>query len=234
LSADAPINSNEENRVGVRFGGYMDGYFKRPALETFTYQDESQGAFYNMTDTKLADEHIDGMDKSEQYDQLVLPEILNGVSAEDLGRLGRKATFKLDLIIMPAMTILYILNYLDRQNAAAANLADITTDLGMSVTQYNTIISILFVGYGEFQWHLLSYLALTYWQVLMQVPSNLFVSKIKYPAVYICSAVCVWGTISACTAAVHSFGGLLACRFFLGFVEAAFFVSSSVSLDVLT
>ena len=33
----------------------------------------------------------------------------------------------------------------------------------------------------------------------------------------------VWGTISACTAAVQNFGGLIACRFFLGFVEAAYF-----------
>ena len=57
----------------------------------------------------------------------------------------------------------------------------------------------------------------------MQVPSNLVVSKIKYPGLYICAAVAVWGVISACTAAVQSFGGLLACRFMLGFVEAAFF-----------
>lgn len=31
------------------------------------------------------------------------------------------------------------------------------------------------------------------------------------------------GTISASQAATHSFGGLLACRFFLGFAEAPFF-----------
>ena len=37
----------------------------------------------------------------------------------------------------------------------------------------------------------------------------------------------VWGVISACTAATHSFGGLIAIRFMLGFVEAAYFVSSS-------
>ena len=58
----------------------------------------------------------------------------------------------------------------------------------------------------------------------MQVPSNMAVSKIRYPALYICSAfVVVWGVVSACTPAVHSFGTLLVCRFFLGFVEAAFF-----------
>lgn len=61
----------------------------------------------------------------------------------------------------------------------------------------------------------------------MQVPSNLVVSKIRYPAVYICSAVTVWGAISACTAAVSSYGGLLACRFMLGFVEAVFFPGKS-------
>lgn len=57
----------------------------------------------------------------------------------------------------------------------------------------------------------------------MQVPSNLLVSKIKYPAVYICAAVALWGAVSACTAAVTSFGSLVACRFLLGFVEAVFF-----------
>lgn len=34
----------------------------------------------------------------------------------------------------------------------------------------------------------------------------------------------IWGTISAATAAVQSFGSLCAVRFFLGFVEAAYFV----------
>ena len=68
--------------------------------------------------------------------------------------------------------------------------------------------------------------------VLMQVPSNLLVSKIRYPAVYICAAVAVWGAISACTAAVNSFGSLVACRFMLGFVEAVFFPGAFYFLSV--
>lgn len=55
--------------------------------------------------------------------------------------------------------------------------------------------------------------------VLMQVPSNLLVSKISYPMLYINGCVFVWGAISACTALVQSFGGLIACRFMLGFVR---------------
>jgi MFS family permease len=33
----------------------------------------------------------------------------------------------------------------------------------------------------------------------------------------------VWGIISGATGACQNFGGLVACRFFLGFVEAAYF-----------
>lgn len=59
----------------------------------------------------------------------------------------------------------------------------------------------------------------------MQVPSNLFLNKIGKPALYLPTAMIIWGTISASTAACHSFGGLVAIRFMLGFVEAAYFVS---------
>lgn len=51
----------------------------------------------------------------------------------------------------------------------------------------------------------------------------MFAGKFAYPAVYICLAMGIWGVISACTAAAHNFSGLVAARFFLGFVEAVFF-----------
>jgi hypothetical protein len=41
-------------------------------------------------------------------------------------------------------------NYLDRQNIAASKLANIMRDLNMSVQQYNTCVSILFVGYSMY------------------------------------------------------------------------------------
>jgi len=57
----------------------------------------------------------------------------------------------------------------------------------------------------------------------MQVPSNLFLNKIGKPAIYLPTVMIVWGIISAATAAANSYGGLLAIRFCLGFVEAAYF-----------
>jgi MFS family permease len=55
----------------------------------------------------------------------------------------------------------------------------------------------------------------------MQVPSNLFLDKIGKPAIYLPVCMIIWGTISVLTASVQNFSGLFACRFFLGFVEAA-------------
>ncbi len=59
----------------------------------------------------------------------------------------------------------------------------------------------------------------------MQVPSNLFLNKIGKPAIYLPVCMIVWGIISTATAACQNYAGLIACRFFLGFVEAAYFVS---------
>jgi hypothetical protein len=40
-----------------------------------------------------------------------------------------------------------VLNYLDRNNIATARLGTLEKDLGLVGTQYNTVISIFFVGY---------------------------------------------------------------------------------------
>lgn len=98
------------------------------------------------------------------------------------------------------------MNYLDRQNIASARLAGIEKDLNLSTVDYQTVVSILFVGY-----------------ILMQVPSNMIAGKVKLPGVYICCAMALWGLISGLMATVTSFSHLLVCRFFLGFVEAVFF-----------
>ncbi|KAJ7918802.1 major facilitator superfamily domain-containing protein [Mycena leptocephala] len=151
----------------------------------------------------------DSLEHSESVDNaraLVIPASLAALSADELAKVGRKATFKIDFVIMPALIVMYIFNYLDRQNTPAAKLADITTDLGLSVVQYQSCISLLFLGY-----------------ILMQVPSNILVGKIDLPATYICAAMAAWGVVSAATGAIQSFVGLLLCRFFLGFAEAVFF-----------
>lgn len=59
--------------------------------------------------------------------------------------------------------------------------------------------------------------------VLMQIPSNMLITRIK-PGIYMSSWMLIWAVVSGCTALVQNFGGLVACRFFLGITE----VSSSI------
>jgi MFS family permease len=56
----------------------------------------------------------------------------------------------------------------------------------------------------------------------------LLLNKFGKPAIYLPTAMILWGIISTATAAAHNFAGLVVIRFFLGFVEAAYFVCFSV------
>ena len=105
-----------------------------------------------MTDRKLSVSIVENVDQEKHRNdagQLVMPASLASLSPGEYAQLGRKATFKLDVQVMPCLVIMYIMNYLDRQNIAAAKLAGITKDLGLSAVQYQTCISLLFVGYSE-------------------------------------------------------------------------------------
>ncbi|KAJ5083481.1 hypothetical protein N7456_012908 [Penicillium angulare] len=135
-----------------------------------------------------------------------MPESLQNLSDEEFTSLNKKIVRKIDLLVLPTIGILYILNYIDRQNLAAAKLQGITQDLNMTTEQFATAVSILFVGYLPFQ-----------------IPSNLLITKISRPGMYICLAVAIWGCISAATAAVKTYGQLLAVRAILGAAEAVFF-----------
>ncbi|KIX07776.1 uncharacterized protein Z518_02430 [Rhinocladiella mackenziei CBS 650.93] len=134
------------------------------------------------------------------------PEYVKSLSPEERRIAECALVRKIDLRLIPTIVIMYIMNYLDRNNIAAARLAGLEDELQLHGTQYQTAVSILFVGY-----------------LLMQIPSNLFLNKIGRPRIYLPTAMVLWGIISAVTAAVNSFGGLVAVRFVLGFVEAAYF-----------
>jgi len=53
--------------------------------------------------------------------------------------------------IMPTLWAMYFMNYLDRSAIANARLNDLEDDLGLVGSQYNTCISILFVGFVALQ-----------------------------------------------------------------------------------
>lgn len=88
---------------------------------------------------------------------------------------------------------------------ATARLGNFEKDIGLVGTQYNTVISVFFVGY-----------------ILTQVPTNMILNKMR-PSVFLPVVMCCWAVVSASTGAVQNYTGAVILRFLLGFVEAPFF-----------
>ncbi|KAL4784994.1 major facilitator superfamily domain-containing protein [Aspergillus varians] len=130
---------------------------------------------------------------------------VGSLTAEELVT-EQKLRRRIDSIIMPLVILVYLMNYIDRNNYAAAKLQGLPEDLNLNAQQYQTGLSILFVGY-----------------ILMQVPSNLLLNYMGRPSLYLGFFIVAWGLVSALTSQVHNYGGIVACRFILGLVEAPFF-----------
>ncbi|RDB22569.1 hypothetical protein Hypma_010246 [Hypsizygus marmoreus] len=120
-------------------------------------------------------------------------------------KLERRLLWKVDAR-MSILVVIYILNYIDRNNAGAARLRGFETDLNLKDQEFATLLSILYVGY-----------------IIMQVPSNMFLNWMGKPSLYLPCCIIIWGVISVLTGITTNFVGALLTRFFLGFVEAAFF-----------
>lgn len=93
------------------------------------------------------------------------------------------------------------MNYIDRNNYAAAKLQGLEEDLSLTPQQYQTGLSILFVGY-----------------ILGQVPSNLLLNYFGRPSLYLSFFTIAWGAVSALTCLCKNFTGIVICRFVLGLV----------------
>ncbi|KAJ8518425.1 hypothetical protein ONZ45_g4493 [Pleurotus djamor] len=107
----------------------------------------------------------------------------------------KKLVRKLDMRLLPAIFIIYIMNYIDRNGITTARLQGMEQDLGITDVQYATVIAILFVSYCP-----------------AQIPSNMLLNVVSRPSVYIGGCVVAWGLTSALTGITQNFGGILTCR----------------------
>ncbi|KAI0032906.1 MFS general substrate transporter [Vararia minispora EC-137] len=102
---------------------------------------------------------------------------------------------KLDWRILPFVTALYLLSFLDRTNIGNARIAGMATDLHLSVglggLKYNIAAAVFYITYS-----------------LFEVPSNIFL-KLTRPSIWIPSIMLAWGLIIS-----------LIARVFLGVAEA--------------
>ncbi|KAM0417310.1 hypothetical protein ACHAPT_012691 [Fusarium lateritium] len=128
-----------------------------------------------------------------------------GMTEEEYNAAEKSLVRKLDYTLVPMVWLLYLFNYLDRNNIAQARLSSFEQDLGLTGNQFNVAVSILNVGY-----------------MLVQLPSNMLLTRTR-PSIYIPFWTALWSIVSAATAGASNYTHLIVIRFFLGIAEAPFF-----------
>ncbi|KAF8843025.1 MFS general substrate transporter [Paxillus ammoniavirescens] len=141
--------------------------------------------------------------------------VVETVGARDAER--ARLLRKLDWHLLPLVSLLYLLSFLDRSNCVGltsigeyqylgnAKVAGMSTDLNLVGFRYNTAAAVFFILYS-----------------LAEVPSNIAL-KLFRPSRWIPAIMVVWGLIMTLMCLVNSYQGLIAARIFLGLAEAGLF-----------
>ncbi|PCH36324.1 MFS general substrate transporter [Wolfiporia cocos MD-104 SS10] len=117
----------------------------------------------------------------------------------------RKLVRKLDWYLVPWLSFLYLLCFLDRTSIGNAKLYGMEQDLHISDHQYLVALTLFFIPYA-----------------LFEVPSNVILKRIR-PSLWISFLMLGWGIMMTVQGLVHNYGGLIGMRWMLGTFEAGFY-----------
>lgn len=73
------------------------------------------------------------------------------LSESERAAIDRKLVWRLDLVMIPWLSLLYLLAFLDRTNIGNAKIAGLSEDLHMNTQQYNDTLTIFFISYALFE-----------------------------------------------------------------------------------
>jgi predicted MFS family arabinose efflux permease len=96
---------------------------------------------------------------------------------------------------------------LDRSNLGNAKTAGLAIDTNLKGDQYNLLLTLYYVMFVLFG-------------PIMAVFTKIASAKVSLPCMML-----AFGIASACTSVAKDFGGLLACRIFVGIFESGFLAS---------
>ncbi|OTB03889.1 hypothetical protein M426DRAFT_12182 [Hypoxylon sp. CI-4A] len=99
---------------------------------------------------------------------------------------------KLDLRLLPAVGILYLLSFLDRSNVGNARIEGLLNDVHSTGNQYLTGLTLYFLGY-----------------VLFEIPCNIILKRTT-PRIWLPTLTIIWGIVATLTGIVQSLAGFLA------------------------
>ncbi|KAG5931253.1 hypothetical protein E4U53_001868, partial [Claviceps sorghi] len=126
----------------------------------------------------------------------------------------KKVLRKMDLRLLPMLSLLYLLCYLDRGNIGNAEVEGLSKTLNILPNQYNWCLTVFFFTYAAFE-----------------VPSNLLLKKLR-PSRWLSTIMVAWGLVMTLMGLVQNYHGLLIARLFLGVAEAGLFPGVIASTQV--
>ncbi|THC97914.1 hypothetical protein EYZ11_002612 [Aspergillus tanneri] len=120
--------------------------------------------------------------------------VASTVTDEHYGINEKALLRKLDLRLLPPLTVLYLLSFLDRSNVGNARLEGLTTDINMTGNQYLTGLTLYFIGY-----------------VLFEIPCNIVLKKTT-PRIWLPTLTLIWGIVATLLGVVQNYAGYLTSR----------------------
>ncbi|KAK9465409.1 major facilitator superfamily domain-containing protein [Lipomyces arxii] len=110
---------------------------------------------------------------------------------------------KIDRYLMPLITLLFVLAFLDRSNIGNARIAGLQESFELNSNQFDWLLTAFYISYITFEW--VGFL----WNV---VPAHIYVTMCLF----------AWGMIASLQAVVFNYFSLFVLRFLLGIGEASF------------
>ncbi|KAH7390305.1 MFS nicotinic acid transporter-like protein [Cadophora sp. MPI-SDFR-AT-0126] len=161
-------------------------------------------------DAKLALSHqgeaLDQGQKGEKQTPSGTPSLSSEEAFTNPTGINEKALVrKLDFKLLPPLTLLYLLSFLDRSNVGNAKLEGLIDDLHFTGNEYLFTLTIYFIGY-----------------VLFEIPCNI-VLKRTTPRFWLPTLMLAWGVVATLLGVTQNFAGFVVARFFLGVTESGLF-----------
>ncbi|RBR15665.1 uncharacterized protein FIESC28_07306 [Fusarium coffeatum] len=145
-------------------------------------------------------EHADAHDAAARG-HLATDEHGNPIATFD-AEAEKKLRRKIDWYVMPTVTILYLMCFVDRANIGNARLAGLEADLGLKGYDFNLLLTVFYISY-----------------IVFELPANML-CKWMGPGWFIPGTAVCFGVASLGTAFVNTMGEACAVRFILGIFEA--------------
>ncbi|KAI4520801.1 MFS general substrate transporter [Schizophyllum commune Loenen D] len=121
---------------------------------------------------------------------------------------------RVDWHLLPLVTLLYFLSYLDRGNIGNAKIAGMAADAHLDGLKYNILAAVFFVPYA-----------------LAEIPSNILLKLVR-PSRWIPFIMVAWGLIMTLMCLCKTYHDLIIARVFLGLAEAGLFPGISFYLSM--